>query len=185
MCGSAARRAFALWQQVDPKPATTSTAPLTLPADPLLVPPGAPVALVLSPALAALVPPAAPAAATWPSSLSPLTTTPLVPEAKRTVPVKASLPVAAVLGALLLVPAGLVEGGTWLWPRGLAFLAACGAIGLAGNLALATWRPEHFEVRRQGVVASREKRQPRIDAVGAVLLSPFAAAASVRLNLSN
>jgi len=90
-------------------------------------------------------------------------------------PVRASLAGVAIAGALLLVPGGLVEGGTWLWPRGLAFLAAYGAINVVGNIALAVWRPAHFQVRQQGVVASREKKQPRIDAVGTVLLLIFTA----------
>jgi protein-S-isoprenylcysteine O-methyltransferase Ste14 len=74
---------------------------------------------------------------------------------------------------LLLVPAGLVPGGTWLWFRGLAFVGVFFAISLAGNLVLATWRPAHFRVRQQGVVASREKRQPLIDAVGSAGLIAF------------
>jgi hypothetical protein len=68
---------------------------------------------------------------------------------------------------LLLVPAGLVPGGSWLWVRGLAFVGVFGAILLIGNLALAIHRPAHFGVRQQGVVAARGKGQPLIDAIGA------------------
>src|SRR5580698_7966233 len=64
--------------------------------------------------------------------------------------------------ALLLVPAGLAPGGTGLW-----FVGVFGAVSVAGNMALAGLRPAHFQVRQQGVVASKDKRQPWLDAVGA------------------
>jgi protein-S-isoprenylcysteine O-methyltransferase Ste14 len=73
----------------------------------------------------------------------------------------------------LLVPAGLNPGGTWLWFRGLGFVVAFAAISLAGNLVLATWRPAHFRVRQQSVVASSEKRQPLLDAIGSAGLIAF------------
>ena len=47
------------------------------------------------------------------------------------------------------------------------------AISIAGNLALAMWRPAHFRVRQQSVVAAPEKRQPLIDAVGSAGLIAF------------
>lgn len=74
----------------------------------------------------------------------------------------------AIVAVLLLVPAGFVPGGTWFWPRCLWFIGAYGLITAAGNVALARWRPAHFRVRQQGVVAAREKRQPLLDAVGSV-----------------
>jgi protein-S-isoprenylcysteine O-methyltransferase Ste14 len=74
---------------------------------------------------------------------------------------------------LLLVPAGLVPGGTWLWVRGLAFVAVFAGISLAGNLALAIWRPAHFRVRQQSVVARRDRRQPLLDAIGSAGLIAF------------
>ena len=43
-----------------------------------------------------------------------------------------------VVAILLLVPAGVVPGGTWLWPKGLAFVGATGAIAAAGNVLLAS-----------------------------------------------
>jgi protein-S-isoprenylcysteine O-methyltransferase Ste14 len=82
----------------------------------------------------------------------------------------------AAFAALLLIPAGFTPGGTWLWPRGLALIAAYGAVVLTGNVALAVWRPQHQKVREQSVVAPRGRGQPRIDAVGAVALVCFAAA---------
>jgi protein-S-isoprenylcysteine O-methyltransferase Ste14 len=81
----------------------------------------------------------------------------------------------AVLTALLLVPAGLI-GGAWFWPRGVAFVGAYVAINFAGDLALARWRPAHYRVRQQSVVAPQERRQPWLDAMGAVGLLAFGAA---------
>ena len=77
---------------------------------------------------------------------------------------------------LLLIPAGLMPGGTWLWPPGLWFVGVGGAISLAGNVALAIARPAHFEVRQQSVVASKEKKQPLIDAVGTAAMVGFVVA---------
>ena len=96
---------------------------------------------------------------------------------------RATLTGVVILGTLLLIPAGLVPGGTWLWPRGLAYLAAYGAIIGVGNLALAIWRPAHFQVRQQSVVAPREKRQPRLDAAGTVALLAFGSAWVVSIPL--
>jgi protein-S-isoprenylcysteine O-methyltransferase Ste14 len=83
---------------------------------------------------------------------------------------------ATIVGALLLVPAGLVPGGTWVWRRGLLFVAAYGLVTATGNVALAIWRPAHFRVRQQSVMASREKRQPLLDAVGSAAFLGFLAA---------
>ncbi|CAN5513690.1 isoprenylcysteine carboxylmethyltransferase family protein [soil metagenome] len=79
----------------------------------------------------------------------------------------ASLPV----GALVLVSAGLE--GTWIWPRGLAFAGGHAAISMAGAVALALFKPATLRVRRQGVVAPPERRQPLIDAVGTVALMVY------------
>lgn len=61
----------------------------------------------------------------------------------------------AITAALLLIPAGMTPGGTWLWWRGIWFVAGSGAINLGGALALAIRRPAHFRVRRQSIVAAR------------------------------
>jgi protein-S-isoprenylcysteine O-methyltransferase Ste14 len=74
---------------------------------------------------------------------------------------------------LLLVPPGLVPGGTWLWVRGLTFVVVFAGISIVGNIVLAIWRPAHFRVRQQSVVASRDKRQPLADAVGSAGLIVF------------
>lgn len=89
---------------------------------------------------------------------------------------KASLPAVLLIAVLLLVPAALIRGGPWLWPRGLGFVGLFGAIFLTGNLALARFRPEHLSVRRQGVVARRERKQPWLDAVGSAATNGFALA---------
>lgn len=88
---------------------------------------------------------------------------------------QASLMSVPILGMLLLAPAGLIPGGTWFWPRGLAFIAAYAAVKSLGNLALAIWRPAHFQVRQQSVVAAQDQRQPLVDAVGSVTLLAFGA----------
>ncbi len=87
--------------------------------------------------------------------------------------VRSALQGQAAGAALLLVPAGLVPGGTWFWFRGLTFVAAFAAIALVGNVVLALWRPAHFRVRQQSVVAAPEKRQPLLDAVGSAGLIAF------------
>jgi protein-S-isoprenylcysteine O-methyltransferase Ste14 len=87
----------------------------------------------------------------------------------------AGLAQVAVLAALLLIPAGLVPGGTWLWPHGLWFVGVYGAITLASTMGLAVLRPDNFAVRQESVVADRGKKQPLIDAVGSAVLVVFAA----------
>ena len=82
--------------------------------------------------------------------------------------VQAALRDAALSAVLLLAPAAAL--GTWLWPAGLVFVAANAAFQLASNLALATWRPAHFRIRQQSVVAARGSGQPRVDAIGSAIL---------------
>jgi protein-S-isoprenylcysteine O-methyltransferase Ste14 len=89
--------------------------------------------------------------------------------------VKAAAQYAAIVGALLLLPAG-VAAGRWVWMQGLAFVAGFGLVELAGYLALAIWRPAHFKVRQQGLVAAPDRKQPKLDAVGSVATNLFAAA---------
>lgn len=79
----------------------------------------------------------------------------------------APLPVIVALATLLLGSAGLVSG-VWIWPRAWGFLAAFGALSLAGSVMLAVAWPASFAVRQQGVVAAKEQRQPLVDAVGSV-----------------
>ncbi len=79
----------------------------------------------------------------------------------------------ALFSAALLVPAGLIPDGAWVWPRAWALLAAIGIITTAGSVALAYLRPASFAVRQQGIVADRARRQPLIDAVGAAVYFAF------------
>jgi len=74
----------------------------------------------------------------------------------------------APMAALLLVPAGLAPGGAWVWPHGLVFVGTLSVLVIAAQVALAVYRPESFDVRQQGLVADKAKRQPLIDAVGLV-----------------
>jgi protein-S-isoprenylcysteine O-methyltransferase Ste14 len=70
-----------------------------------------------------------------------------------------------VMAALLLLTAGLF-GGVWTWPRAWTFLAVFGLASMCASALLATFAPASFQVRQQGMVANREKRQPLIDALG-------------------
>jgi protein-S-isoprenylcysteine O-methyltransferase Ste14 len=88
--------------------------------------------------------------------------------------VLAALRDAGLCAVLLLGPAALL--GAWPWPAGLAFVAAYTFAQLAANLALAIWRPAHFRVRQQSVVAGKGRGQPRMDAVGSALLVGFGVA---------
>lgn len=87
----------------------------------------------------------------------------------------APLPMLAIAAALLLAPAGLAAG-VWTWPRAWGFLALFGAASMAGQAYLAVAAPASFQVRRQGLVAAKDKRQPLIDAVGSVVYALFMAA---------
>jgi protein-S-isoprenylcysteine O-methyltransferase Ste14 len=75
--------------------------------------------------------------------------------------------------AALLIPAGLTPGGGWIWPRAWIFLAVFGGLVTLGTVAMAAFRPASFRVRRQGLVARREQKQPWLDAVGSVIYVGF------------
>jgi protein-S-isoprenylcysteine O-methyltransferase Ste14 len=82
----------------------------------------------------------------------------------------------AVVAVLMLLPAGLLPGGTWFWPQALWLIAVLAMISIAANVALAVWRPASFEVRKGGPVAAKENKQPWIDAVSQVGYLVFLAA---------
>lgn len=67
--------------------------------------------------------------------------------------------------ALLLVPAGLAPGGTWLWMQGLVFMGLLSAVVIAVKMAMAIYRPASFDVREGGIVADKAKRQPLVDVI--------------------
>jgi len=75
-----------------------------------------------------------------------------------------TLPTVAVMAALLLLPAGLLQG-VWTWPEAWVFVAVVGTASATANALMATLRPDSYRVRRQGYTAWK-KRQPLIDAVG-------------------
>jgi len=79
--------------------------------------------------------------------------------------VVAPLPLLGVVAGLLLLTAGIF-GGVWVWPRAWIFLALFGLATMSASAMLATFAPASFEVRQQGMVAGREKRQPLVDALG-------------------
>ena len=78
----------------------------------------------------------------------------------------AAAPFVLVTSAVLILPASLL--GHAGWPAGWAVVALVAAVAMGGSGWLAARRPRSFKVRRQGVVAAREKKQPIIDAVGSV-----------------
>ncbi|MHC4597656.1 MAG: methyltransferase family protein [Planctomycetota bacterium] len=67
-----------------------------------------------------------------------------------------------LFGAFLLVPAGLLPGGTWCWTRGLLFLGVYGFILEATIVALAIAAPASLEARLKGPAS---KKQPAADRV--------------------
>jgi protein-S-isoprenylcysteine O-methyltransferase Ste14 len=85
----------------------------------------------------------------------------------------APLPVIAVTAAALLLTAGLA-GGKWAWLHAWAFLVIYGAISMTASGLLAVLRPASFEVRQQGAIAPKAKKQPLVDALGLILFMAFA-----------
>lgn len=83
------------------------------------------------------------------------------------------LPVILAVATVLLLTAG-VSAGAWAWPRAWVFLAVYGGLSMAGSAALAVARPASFEVRQQGLVADRAKKQPLIDVLGLIAYVAFA-----------
>jgi protein-S-isoprenylcysteine O-methyltransferase Ste14 len=74
---------------------------------------------------------------------------------------------AGFLAALLLVPAGLVSGGTWRWPRAHVFLAAYCVILEAGTIVLAIAAPASLKARLRGPVS---RKQPAADRIVTAIL---------------
>lgn len=82
------------------------------------------------------------------------------------------LPMVAAVGSTLLGIAGAVAG-VRVWPTAWAYIAVYGVLAMAGSLVLARLRPASFQVRQQGLVAKREKKQPLIDVLGLMLYGAF------------
>ncbi|WP_374470561.1 isoprenylcysteine carboxylmethyltransferase family protein [Phenylobacterium sp.] len=95
----------------------------------------------------------------------------------------ASVIYVAILAGLLLVPAGLAPGGSWRWPAGWLFLAAYGGLAAVGYVLIAVYRPASFDVRQQGVIAEKGRKQPRLDAVGSLIYAVYLAGWAVFIPL--
>lgn len=66
----------------------------------------------------------------------------------------------ALFAVALLVPAGLVPGGTWYWPRGLIFLGLYGVLLETSVVALAVMAPASLAAR---LTPPASKKQPAAD----------------------
>ncbi len=73
-----------------------------------------------------------------------------------------------VLVALLIVPAGLIRGGTWLWDRALWSIAVYGLLLGATTVALALLRPASLEARLKPMTSTK---QPTADRVATAILA--------------
>ena len=79
----------------------------------------------------------------------------------------------ALLGALLIVPAGLIPGGTWYWARALIFLGAYGVILEMTIVVFAVKAPASLEARLAMPGSGERSRAARV--ASAFLISVFAA----------
>ncbi len=68
----------------------------------------------------------------------------------------------AMFGSLLVVPAGLVSGGTWYWSRALLFLGVYGCVLLISIVALAIKAPANLEARLRPPVSRKQPVADRI-----------------------
>lgn len=73
----------------------------------------------------------------------------------------------ALYAAALLIPAGLVPGGTWHWPRGLMFLGLYGVALELFVVILAAAAPASLAAR---LSAPASKRQPTADRIATAFL---------------
>ena len=73
----------------------------------------------------------------------------------------------ALFAVALLVPAGLVSGGTWYWPRALVFLGLYGVALEASIVTLAMVAPASLAAR---LSAPASKKQPAADRVATAFL---------------
>jgi hypothetical protein len=67
-----------------------------------------------------------------------------------------------LFGSLLVVPAGLVPGGTWCWPRALMFVCAYGVIIETTIVAMAVWAPASLEARLKSSASGRRPAADRV-----------------------
>ena len=79
----------------------------------------------------------------------------------------------AILAAFLLVPAGLVPGGTWLWERALIFLGVYRVILEITIVAIAIKAPDSLKARLEMRAAGGQSQGERI--VNGLLIPVFGA----------
>lgn len=72
-----------------------------------------------------------------------------------------------VFAVAIIVPAGLVPGGTWHWPRALIFLAVYGVVLEVSVVALAVMAPASLEAR---LTAPASRTQPGADRLATLFL---------------
>ena len=73
----------------------------------------------------------------------------------------------ALFAVAIVVPAGLVPGGTWHWPRALMFLGVYGVVLESSVVALAMMAPASLEAR---LTAPASRKQPAADRVATLFL---------------
>ena len=79
----------------------------------------------------------------------------------------------AILAAFLLVPAGLVPGGTWLWEQAIIFLGVYGVILEITIVAIAIKAPDSLKARLEMRAAGGQSQGERI--VNGLLIPVFGA----------
>jgi len=89
---------------------------------------------------------------------------------------------AASFAVFLLVPAGLVAGGTWYWPRALWFLAVYCFIVEAGIVFLAVLAPASLEARLRRPTSGKQPVADRI-VTATLILSFFAWVAFIPIDV--
>ncbi len=67
-----------------------------------------------------------------------------------------------LIGLLLIVPAGLVPGGTWVWDRALVFLAVYGVTVMSNIVALGVLAPASLAARMRAPVSERQPAADRL-----------------------
>ena len=72
-----------------------------------------------------------------------------------------------LFGGLLVLPAGLMPGGTWYWDRALIFLGVYGVIMVGGIVALGVLAPDSLAARTS---APDSKAQPMADRIISTVL---------------
>ncbi len=75
---------------------------------------------------------------------------------------------AAILSVLIVLPAGLVPDGTWVWERGLWAVGVGTVLQTAATAVVAALNPDGLKVRKQGILADRDKGQPTADKIVSV-----------------